>query len=103
MSEALHESTTRSSRQLPRSVWILSIVSFLADVSSEMVYPLLPLFLVSVMGSSKMQLGAMEGGAALIVALMSAFAGIRSAGREQEAGVSCGFAGDTDCRSSVSL
>jgi len=43
-----------------------------------MVYPLLPLFLVSVMGSSKMQLGAMEGSAALIVALMSAFAGIRS-------------------------
>ncbi len=64
--------------RLPRSVWILSMVSFLADVSSEMVYPLLPLFLVSVMGSSKMQLGAMEGGAALIVALMSAFAGIRS-------------------------
>ncbi len=67
-----------SGKRLPRSIWILSIVSFLADVSSEMVYPLLPLFLVSVMGSSKMQLGAMEGSAALIVALMSAFAGIRS-------------------------
>ena len=60
---------------LPRPVWILSLVSFFADVSSEMVYPLLPLFLISVLGSSKTQLGAMEGGAVLIVALMSAVAG----------------------------
>lgn len=43
-----------------------------------MIYPLLPLFLVNVLGSSKMQLGAMEGGAALLVALMSGIAGIRS-------------------------
>ncbi len=43
-----------------------------------MVYPLLPLFLISVLGSSKTQLGAMEGAAVLIVALMSAIAGIRS-------------------------
>ncbi len=63
---------------LPRSVWILSFVSFLADVSGEMMYPLLPLFLISVLGSSKTQLGAMEGAAILIVSLMSAFAGIRS-------------------------
>ena len=63
---------------LPRSVWILSFVSFLADVSGEMMYPLLPLFLVSVLGSSKTQLGAMEGAAILIVSLMSAYAGFRS-------------------------
>lgn len=72
--------------RLPRSVWILSFVSFLADISSEMVYPLLPLFLVSVMGSSKLQLGAMEGGAVLIVALMSAHAGIRSDRKGQRGG-----------------
>lgn len=63
---------------LPRSVWILSFVSFLADVSGEMMYPLLPLFLISVLGSSKTQLGAMEGAAILVVSLMSAFAGFRS-------------------------
>ena len=63
---------------LPRSVWILSFVSFLADVSGEMMYPLLPLFLISVLGSSKTQLGAMEGAAILIVSLMSAYAGFRS-------------------------
>lgn len=70
------DSTTLST--LPRPVWILSWVSFFADVSSEMVYPLLPLFLISVLGSSKTQLGAMEGGAVLIVASMSAVAGFRS-------------------------
>ena len=63
---------------LPRSVWLLSWVSFFADVSSEMVYPLLPLYLVSVLGSNKTQLGVMEGGAVLIVSLMSAVAGLRS-------------------------
>jgi MFS family permease len=64
--------------RIPRSVWILSWVSFFADVSSEMVYPLLPLFMISVLGTSKMQLGAMEGIAVLVVALLSAVAGIRS-------------------------
>ena len=65
-------------RPLPRPVWILSWVSFFADVSSEMAYPLLPLFLVTILGSSKTQLGAVEGAAVLIVALMSAWAGYRS-------------------------
>lgn len=76
------QSHTRQSREtprpLPRAVWLLSWVSFFADVSSEMIYPLLPLFLVGVLGSSKMQLGLIEGAAVLIVAVMTAFAGFRS-------------------------
>ena len=67
-----------SATPLPRSIWILSWISFFADVSSEMVYPILPLFMVQVLGSSKSQLGLMEGGAVLLVALMSAYAGFRS-------------------------
>ncbi len=43
-----------------------------------MVYPLLPLFMIGVLGSSKTQLGLMEGGAVFVVAIMSAVAGIRS-------------------------
>ncbi len=74
-SESLNE---QPSSPLPRPVWILSWVSFFADISSEMVYPLLPLFMISVLGTSKTQLGMMEGGAVLLVALMSAVAGIRS-------------------------
>ncbi len=63
---------------LPSSVWLLSWVSFFADVSSEMIYPLFPLFLVGVLGSSKTELGIIEGAAVLIVAIMTAYAGFRS-------------------------
>ncbi len=63
---------------LPRSVWVLSWVSCFADISGEMITPLLPLFLVGVLGASKAHVGLIEGGALLMVALMSAYAGFRS-------------------------
>lgn len=66
------------SRRLPATVWLLSWVSLLADISGEMMYPLLPLFLVGVLGASKIQVGAIEGLALLMVALMSAYAGWKS-------------------------
>ena len=78
MSETAQVSVPQAIVPLPRSVWLLSWVSFFADVSSEMVYPLLPLYLISVLGSSKTQLGIIEGCAVLIVALMSAVAGFQS-------------------------
>lgn len=78
MRENRKDKDAANASQLPRPVWILSWVSFFADVSSEMVYPLLPLFMIGVLGSSKTQLGVMEGGAVFIVAIMSAVAGIRS-------------------------
>lgn len=65
-------------KPLPRAVWLLSWVSFFADVSGEMIYPLLPLFLIGTLGSSKAQLGMIEGAAVLIVALMTALVGFRS-------------------------
>ena len=43
-----------------------------------MIYPLLPLFVVGVLGSSRAQLGLIEGAAIMLVALMTAFAGFRS-------------------------
>lgn len=69
---------TRPQRKLPANVWLLCFVSFFADISSEMMYPLLPLFVVGVLGANEIQLGAMEGAAVLLVSLMSAFAGIQS-------------------------
>jgi MFS family permease len=66
------------STRLPRSVWVLSWISFFADVSSEMVYPILPLFMAHVLLCSKSQLGLMEGAAVFLVALMSAYAGFQS-------------------------
>jgi MFS family permease len=48
-------------KHLPRNVWILSITSFLTDVSSEMLFNLLPLFLVNVLGVRTAVVGLIEG------------------------------------------
>jgi MFS family permease len=48
---------------LSRPVWLLGWVSFFTDMASEMVYPLLPLFLTHVLGAGAMSLGVIEGAA----------------------------------------
>ena len=48
-------STLRS--RIPRAVIALGVVSLLTDLSSEMIYPLLPIFLGSVLGAGAMALG----------------------------------------------
>jgi len=48
---------------LSRPVWLLGWVSFFTDMASEMVYPLLPLFLTQVLGAGAMSLGIIEGAA----------------------------------------
>jgi len=63
---------------LPRTVVMLGWVSFLADVSSEMAYPLLPLFVVGVLGASATTLGGIEGAATFMVAFATVWAGRRS-------------------------
>ena len=39
----------------------LGIVSLFADMSTEMIYPLIPLFLVNVLGATFIDLGLIEG------------------------------------------
>jgi MFS family permease len=46
---------------LSRPVWLLGWVSFFTDMASEMVYPLLPLFLTRTLGGGAMALGVIEG------------------------------------------
>jgi MFS family permease len=46
---------------LPREVWLLGWVSLFTDTATEMIYPLLPLFLTRVIGASAMSLGVIEG------------------------------------------
>ena len=48
-------------KRIPRNVWVLSITSFLTDVSSEMLFNLLPLFLVNVLGVRTAVVGLIEG------------------------------------------
>jgi MFS family permease len=42
-------------------VWLLGWVSFFTDTATEMVYPLLPVFLTRVLGAGAMSLGIVEG------------------------------------------
>jgi len=71
-------STPPKRKPLSREVVTLGWVSFFNDVSSEMIYPLLPLYLVLVLGASATSLGWIEGVAQAAVALLTAWAGWRS-------------------------
>jgi len=53
-----------------RNVLALAIVSFLTDASSEIIAPLLPLFLVGTLGASVSMVGLIEGGAESMAALL---------------------------------
>jgi len=44
-----------------RNVFLLGVVSFVADIASEMAYPLIPVFLTSTLGAPVAALGAIEG------------------------------------------
>ncbi|PRI13936.1 MFS transporter [Mycobacterium shigaense] len=48
---------------LTRNVWVLSAVSFLQDTASELLYPLLPIYLTTVLGAPPAVVGAVEGAA----------------------------------------
>ena len=48
---------------IPRSIWMLGLVSLCMDVSSELIHSLLPVFLVTVLGASALAVGLIEGAA----------------------------------------
>ncbi|MBK5274504.1 MAG: MFS transporter [Desulfuromonadales bacterium] len=57
------------------NVLILGMVSFLTDVSSEMIYPLLPLFVATLPGGSAAFLGLIEGAAETTASLLKLLSG----------------------------
>jgi MFS family permease len=60
---------------LGRNVYALGAVSFFTDVSSEMIYPLLPVFLTTVLGASAGFVGVIEGAAESTAALLKLASG----------------------------
>lgn len=71
------EHTSSTSRTgIPRTVWILGIVSLLMDISSEMVQTLLPFYLVSTLGASAVTIGFIEGLSVAIATTTKLFSGI---------------------------
>jgi MFS family permease len=60
---------------IPRPVLLLALVSFFTDISSEMVYPLIPLFLTSSIGAPAAAVGVIEGVAESTASLAKAISG----------------------------
>lgn len=48
-------------QSVPRQVWILGFVSFFNDIASEMLYPILPIFLTQTLGAPVAAVGLIEG------------------------------------------
>jgi len=60
---------------IKKNIFFLGLVSFLTDVSSDMVYPLIPVFLTEVLHSSKVFVGLIEGVAESTASLFKIFSG----------------------------
>ena len=64
--------------RLPASIWALGVVSLLMDVSSEMIHSLLPVFMVTVLGTSVWAIGLIEGAAEATAMIVKVFSGVLS-------------------------
>lgn len=58
-----------------KNIIILGLVSLFTDISSEMIYPLVPLYLTTVMGASPAILGIIEGVAESLASLLKIISG----------------------------
>ena len=67
-----------SLQSLPRNIWIVTITSFLTDISSEMIFNLIPLFLANVLGVGTAVIGLIDGIAETTASLMKVYAGALS-------------------------
>lgn len=66
----------RALLRLPRSVWLLGLISLVNDSASELVYPLVPLYLSSVLMAGPRVLGLIEGVAEALASLLKLWAGV---------------------------
>ena len=64
--------------RLPASIWALGFVSLLMDISSEMIHSLLPVFMVTVLGTSVWAVGLIEGAAEATAMIVKVFSGVLS-------------------------
>ena len=65
----------RPQAKFSRNVWAVTITSFLTDISSEMLFNLLPLFLFNVLGARTAVIGLIEGVAETTASLLKVMSG----------------------------
>ena len=61
---------------LPRGVWLIGLISLVNDSASEMMYPLIPLYLSGVLMAGPRLLGLIEGVAEAAASLLKLWAGV---------------------------
>lgn len=61
---------------LPRTVWLIGLISLVNDSASEMLYPLIPLYLSSVLMAGPRALGIIEGIAEATASVLKLFSGV---------------------------
>jgi MFS family permease len=74
----IEEKATPRLRDIPSGIRALGFVSLLMDVSSEMIHALLPIYLVSVLGTSALTVGIIEGVAEATALITKVFSGALS-------------------------
>src|SRR5688572_4085734 len=65
-------------RAIPGGIWALGFVSLFMDVSSEMIHALLPVYMVTVLGTSAIAVGIIEGIAEATASITKIFSGALS-------------------------
>ena len=65
-------------KNIPRAVVILGLISFFTDFASEMLYPVTPIFLTAVLGSSMAVVGLIEGIAEVTAGFLKGYFGALS-------------------------
>lgn len=63
-------------RSIPRTVWLVGLISFVNDSASEMLYPLVPLYLTSVLMAGPKAMGIIEGVADATSSIVKLVSGI---------------------------
>ena len=61
---------------LPRSVWLIGLISLMNDSACEMLYPLMPLYLASVLMAGPKAIGLIEGVAEATSSLFKLVSGV---------------------------
>jgi MFS family permease len=72
---AIRKTTWESLGENRRNVAVMGLMSLFNDIASEMIYPLLPIFLTSVLGAGPAVLGLIEGVAESTASLLKFFSG----------------------------
>ena len=83
----------RKGSDFSRNILLLGLISFFADISSEMAYPLIPLYLTAAFGATPVLVGVIEGIAESLASLLKVFSGYLSDTYHRKKPIAfCGYA-----------